>query len=295
MDALAIRPDGVYVDATLGGGGHFSELSSRLSSLGKAVGIDRDPDAIAWFRAHKKDVLANVILEHAPFSQVTGILDKHGISKVDGLLIDCGVSSHQIDDATRGFSYMQNAVLDMRMDSTTGNTASEFIAMADEAELSRVLCLFGEVTNPGRMARCIKDYHEKIPIRLSKDLTNCLRQEYGQNLQIKVIAKVFQALRIAVNQELDELVSCLKGIVPYLSLGGHIVVIAYHSLEDRIVKTFIRDMEYPCICPPKIPYCVCGKTPMLKRVNKKVIVPTDQEIIHNTRARSARMRIAEKV
>lgn len=295
MDALALKPDGVYVDATAGGGGHFSEIVSRLDNKGIALGIDRDPDAIAWCQSRIGHPAASVILEQSPFSRLDSVLDAHKISAIDGLLLDLGVSSHQIDDGSRGFSYMQDAALDMRMDPSHGVSAADFLAGTEEGELAGVLSSYGDIHHSLRMARAFKRSMAKKALRTSRDVVQCLKDEYGSALPISVIARVFQAIRIAVNDERSELSACLSRALSYVKKGGRIVVISYHSLEDRIVKTFIRDNEHPCHCPPSIPYCTCGKKILLKRINRKIIVPTDAEVRTNPRARSARMRVAEKV
>jgi 16S rRNA (cytosine1402-N4)-methyltransferase len=297
MEALAIKPDGVYVDATVGGGGHLREIIAHLDVKGKAVGIDRDSDAIAWCRTHLESTTRPVvILEQARFSQLGEVLASHGIPAVDGLLLDLGVSSHQIDDGSRGFTYMYDAPLDMRMDPTQGQPAAEFLSSADEHELTRVFSEYGEIRNPGRMARTfLRFLSAKGPMTTSREVTKCLTDEYGPNLPIKVIARVFQAIRIAVNDELAELSACLRNALSYINKGGRIAVISYHSLEDRIVKNFFRDNEQPCHCPPSIPYCTCGGKIMLKRLNKKVIIPGENEVRANSRARSARLRCAEKI
>ena len=295
MEALLLKSDGVYVDATVGGGGHFREIVARLDSSGTAVGIDRDPDAIAWCKAHLPQPRPAVILEQSPFSNLDKVLSAHGISAIDGLLLDLGVSSHQIDDDARGFSYMRDAALDMRMEPARGLSAAEFLSTADEQELARVFSSYGEIRNPLRMARAVRRSMGKKEMTTSGDLVACLKDEYGASLPVKVIAKVFQALRIAVNDELAELSACLQKAISYVKKGGRIAVISYHSLEDRIVKNFIRDNEQPCKCPPSIPYCICGRKILLKRINKKVIIPSENEIRSNPRARSARLRVAEKV
>jgi 16S rRNA (cytosine1402-N4)-methyltransferase len=295
MEALAVRPGGAYLDATAGGGGHLKEIAARLDNRGTIIGIDRDPDAIAWISAHRERGGATVVLEQCPFSHFDTVLSRHHIGPVDGMLLDLGVSSHQIDTQERGFSYMKTSDLDMRMDPAAGIGAAEFCARSGEDELARVLSAYGDITNPLRMARAIKTCAARRPLRTSADLVACLRNEYGPLFPVKVIAKVFQALRIAVNGELDELAACLSKAIPNVKHGGRIVVISYHSLEDRIVKNFFRDGEQGCICPPVLPRCVCGKRIMLKRVNKKVIVPATAEVEKNPRARSARLRAAQVV
>jgi 16S rRNA (cytosine1402-N4)-methyltransferase len=295
MEALTLKPDGVYVDATVGGGGHFREIVSMLDNKGTAIGIDRDPDAIAWCKSHLSHPRAHVILEQSPFANLDKVLSSHGISAIDGLLLDLGVSSHQIDEASRGFSYMQDAALDMRMDPAKGVSAAEFLSASEEEDLARIFSSYGEIRNPLRMAHAFKRYMAKNGMTTSTDVLACLKDEYGPSLPVKVIAKVFQAIRIAVNDELSELSACLQHAISYVKKGGRVAVISYHSLEDRIVKNFVRDNERPCKCPPTIPYCVCGKKILLKRINKKVIVPSESEIRNNSRARSARLRVAEKI
>jgi len=295
IDALAIRPDGTYVDATLGGGGHLKNIIANLSGKGLAVGIDRDPNAISYCKEILTGPGCKVVLVQSPFSQISKVLAANNINAVDGVLLDLGVSSHQIDEANRGFSYMQNAALDMRMDQTCGETAAQLLINSDEETLASILSSYGEITNPARMAKAIKAYAVNNPLETSADLRACLKAEYGPNLPIKVFAKVFQAIRIAVNDELNEISQCLEGALKSLKIGGRLAVISYHSLEDRIVKMFIRAKEQSCTCPPRIPYCICNGKTMLKRINKKVIVPSDAEIQNNPRSRSAKLRIAQKV
>jgi 16S rRNA (cytosine1402-N4)-methyltransferase len=294
MEGLSINPEGTYVDATVGGGGHFSRLLTHLDSKGIAVGIDRDPDAIAWCRSHLGTSRATVILEQSPFSRINDVLHSHNIREIDGLLLDLGVSSHQLAETGRGFSYMADAALDMRMDPSQPSTAGRLLASMDEEELGRVFGEFGEIRNASRMARVIVAFRKARPLDTSADLVRCLKAEYGPNLPVKVIAKVFQAIRIAVNGELDELKECLEKAAPFVKKGGRIAVISYHSLEDRIVKTFFRGPT-ECTCPPHLPRCQCREKVMFKRINKKIIVPSGSEIAQNPRSRSARLRIAEKI
>jgi 16S rRNA (cytosine1402-N4)-methyltransferase len=295
MAGLAIRPQGVYLDATLGGGGHFSMLAARLDSLGTLIGIDRDPQAIAWVQAHLPPSAARVIIAQARFSQFDVVLDGQAIPALDGILLDLGVSSRQIDDSGRGFSYLRDAPLDMRMDPGSGMSAAELLRASDTEELGRILATYGEVINAARMAKAIKRYASERPLETSADLKECLHREYGPSLKIKVLAKVFQALRIAVNAELDELRLCLDKTIRYLHHGGRLVVLTYHSLEDRIVKQFMRDKEGLCTCPRQAPVCTCQRSLMFKRINRKSIRAREAEIALNTRARSARLRIAERV
>ena len=207
------------------------------------------------------------------------------------MLLDLGVSSFQIDTASRGFTYMKDSALDMRMNASEGITALELIEQSSEEQLGSILSEYGEVHNAARMARVIKSCKD---LKTSSDLRRCLTEEYGPNLQIKVIAKVFQALRIAVNDELGELKRFLSKIAGYLCSGGRLAVIAYHSIEDRMVKDFFREQERGCICPVDLPYCSCGKEVLFKRITRKAIRASVAEVKSNPRARSARLRVAER-
>jgi 16S rRNA (cytosine1402-N4)-methyltransferase len=280
VDALAVKPEGTYLDATVGGGGHFRKILSKLDKRGTAIGIDRDPEAIEWCRAQGGHDAATVILEQCTFSGFGTVLDRHGIASLDGLLLDLGVSSHQIDAAGRGFSYMKEAALDMRMDPSADTTAARFCAQASENDLARALATFGEITNPIRMAAAIKKCQASRPLRTSTDLVACLKREYGPALAVKVIAKVFQALRIAVNDELAELAACLNAALSYVKKGGRIAVISYHSLEDRLVKHMIRGS---------------AREGVLRAITKKPLTPSREEVMNNPSARSAKMRCAERL
>lgn len=296
IEGLAINKAGTYVDGTMGGGGHFQELVKKLDRNGVAVGIDRDLDAINRNKnIFKNQVTPKIIIEHNRFSEFDVVLRMHGIKSINGLILDLGVSSWQIDDVSRGFSYKQNAKLDMRMNSNDTQTAAQLLVECDEVELLHILKDFGDVRNPGRMAGTIKKYLKNKSIETSNDLKECLEQEYGKHLKYKVLSKVFQALRIAVNTELTELRECLKKSIIYLQSGGRLVILAYHSLEDRIVKNFLREGELSCICPPRELVCRCSKKQTLRRVNRKAIHASAEEIERNPRARSAVLRIAEKI
>jgi 16S rRNA (cytosine1402-N4)-methyltransferase len=299
----ASRPSGggaVFVDGTLGGGGHFRAIAEELSKRSGAendviIGIDRDREAIENARRVGFDgISARVILEQARFSEFDAVLRKHGIGKVCGLFADLGVSSRQIDVAERGFMYMNDAPLDMRMDQSCGFTAAAFLAGANEGALAYALEEYGEIRNAGRMAGAIKDYMGANKILTSSDLKKCLAREYGANLKIQVLAKLFQALRIAVNGELGELRSFLNKSADWLSEGGRLAVISYHSLEDRMVKEFFRAAEGECACPPGQPVCTCSKTALFRRVNRKAVTASEGEIARNPRSRSARLRVAER-
>ncbi|NLG18328.1 MAG: 16S rRNA (cytosine(1402)-N(4))-methyltransferase RsmH [Fibrobacter sp.] len=291
-ELLVTRTGGVYVDCTLGGGGHFRAVAEKLDSSATVIGIDRDQDAIAWNKSHMPAPGPSMIFELERFSQFDKVLQKHQINSVDGFLLDLGLSSFQIDNVERGFSYMQDSSLDMRMSVSDEATASDLLEETGEEELADLLSRYGEIKNPLRMAEAIKSC---VPLRTSSDLRKCLSREYGPNLDVKIIARVFQSLRIAVNDELGELRRFLDKAISFLSKGGRLAVIAYHSLEDRMVKEFIREQEQSCICPPGLPVCRCSKSTMLKRVTKGAVKASQEEIGSNPRSRSARLRVAEKV
>jgi 16S rRNA (cytosine1402-N4)-methyltransferase len=290
-DLLITDKSGCYLDCTLGGGGHFRALAEKLSANAVLIGIDRDIDAINWNKKAMTSYSPSIVIEQSRFSRFDEVLEKHNITGLNGALLDLGVSSFQIDTASRGFSYMKDSVLDMRMNPSEGISASEFLEQSSEEQLCSILSEYGEVHNAARMAKAIKSCKE---LKTSSDLRRCLAEEYGPNLQIKVIAKVFQALRIAVNDELGELKKFLSKITGYLLKGGRLAVIAYHSLEDRMVKDFIREQERGCVCPVELPFCVCGKQMMLKRITRKAIRASIAEVKNNPRSRSARLRVAER-
>jgi len=295
IEGLAIKPDGIYVDCTLGGGGHYRKLAEMLDKKGIAIGVDRDPEALAWVRNHLPCAKSQVLLEQSAFSQFDTVLKKHSIEKIDGLLIDLGLSLRQIDNPHRGFSYKTNTALDMRMDPQSGMTAEKIIAESSEEELTRILHDYGEIKNPRRMASAIARFSRNRKIQTSGDLRECIESEYGSPVKYKVLSKLFQALRIAVNDELAELRTCLHKAVEYLNKGGRLVVIAYHSLEDRIVKNFMRDCEQKCVCQPFEPVCRCNKPALLRRITRKAIRASLSEVQRNPKARSALLRISEKV
>ena len=250
LDLLVCNEKGVYVDGTLGGGGHFRAMAEKLASTGILIGIDRDPEAVLWNRGHMPSCRPTVIIEQARFSDIDIVLKRNSISSVDGILLDLGVSSHQIDEAARGFSYMQDAPLDMRMDPSSGTPAYELISQSDVDGLAAVLREYGEVEGAGRVARAMKKWAESHPLKTSADLRACCASMFNNRLSIKLLAKIFQALRIAVNDELGELKRFLAKVLDYLRPGGRLAIVSYHSLEDRMVKEFMRKNERTCTCPP---------------------------------------------
>jgi 16S rRNA (cytosine1402-N4)-methyltransferase len=294
LSLFLFKTSGVFLDGTLGGGGHFRAMAGRLDVTSTLIGIDRDPEAIAWNRELQHDYHPRIIMEQAVFSQFDTILARHRFTAIDGVLLDLGVSSRQIDESRRGFSYLKESDLDMRMDPSSGIPAREFIAQADEAELARVLNDYGEVKGAGRVARSLKAWGRKNKLASSLDVRQWYGQTFGGNISINLLARIFQALRIAVNDELGELKRFFNKIINYLNPGARIAVIAYHSLEDRMVKEFIRKNERACVCPPELPRCMCSARPLLKRVTRKALRPSPAEVKSNPRARSARLRIAER-
>ncbi|MBD3420990.1 MAG: 16S rRNA (cytosine(1402)-N(4))-methyltransferase RsmH [Chitinivibrionales bacterium] len=294
VDGLNVREDGRYLDGTLGGGGHFRMIAQRLCSRGFLIGLDRDADAIAHVRSNPPDSPATIYLERAPFSEFDSLLRKHGIDRVDGMLLDLGVSSHQLDDLTRGFSYQRDGKLDMRMDQSRNVTAAHLLQTLDCRELGELLEKYGELRNAQRMARAIGAWRTHNSLTTVAELKRCLHKEYGERLSYKMLAKLFQALRISVNNELQELQLFLQNAVDFLNVGGRLVILAYHSLEDRMVKTFMKQQEQDCICPSPAVRCTCDNRRRLTRINRKAIVASQSEIRSNRRARSARLRIAEK-
>ena len=294
---LNIRPDGVYVDGTLGGAGHSSRIAEKLTT-GRLIGIDRDPVALKA----AGDTLApfgdRVTLVHSNFCEMASVLKQLEIGGADGILMDLGVSSPQLDDGARGFSYMADAPLDMRMDSGDVLTADTVVNTWSCGELKRILYEYGEERYAPAIAAAICRRRETAPIRTTLELVDVIKSAMpGKALKEKQhpAKRSFQAIRIAVNDELASVERMLKGAVPKLNRGGRLAVITFHSLEDRIVKSGLAEFAKGCTCPPDFPVCVCGKTPDVKLINKKPILPTEREVEENPRARSAKLRVAEKL
>lgn len=294
VDGLNIRPDGIYIDGTAGGGGHSAEILSRLTS-GRLYSIDQDPDAIATVTERFKDDDRSTILQ-GNFGDMKALLNDVGVYAVDGVLLDIGVSSHQLDDGSRGFSYHEDAPLDMRM-SQSGETAADLVNTFDVGELSRIISLYGEEKYAFSIAKGIVRAREIKPIETTLELAEIVKENVPQKVRRDghPARKTFQALRIAVNHELDVLESGLQGAFELLSQGGRLSVITFHSLEDRIVKQFMRDKAQGCTCPKDFPVCVCGNKPKVKIITRKPILPSDEELERNPRARSAKLRVCEKL
>ena len=297
LDALAIRPDGVYVDGTLGRAGHSLEIVKRLTT-GRLIGIDRDETAIAAAQERLADYMDRVTLVHSNFDRIGDILAELHIDGADGMLFDLGVSSPQLDDAERGFSYMHDAPLDMRMDRTAYLTAREVVNGWSYEELRRILFEYGEERYAPAIARRIVQQREQKPIETTLELVDIIKSAMPpQALREKQhpAKRSFQAIRIAVNGELDALPPMLEAATAHLNRGGRLAVISFHSLEDRIIKKTLQELATGCTCPPEFPVCVCGKKPKLKLVSRKPIVADEAELERNPRARSAKLRVAEKV
>ena len=298
LEALAIRPDGVYLDGTLGRAGHSLEILRRLTAGGRLIGLDRDGTALEAARVRLAEYADRVTLVHSNFSRLAEVLDDLHIDAVDGMLFDLGVSSPQLDDAERGFSYMHDAPLDMRMDRTTGLTARDVVNGWSYEELRRILFEYGEERYAPAIAKRIVQRREQQPIETTLELVDVIKSAMPASaLREKQhpAKRSFQAIRIAVNDELGAVETVMKKAVPLLNPGGRLAVITFHSLEDRIVKNAMAEAAKGCTCPPSFPVCVCGKKPTVRLVNRKPIVCGPAELTYNPRARSAKLRVAEKL
>jgi len=297
IENLNIKPDGIYVDGTLGRAGHSREIAKRLTT-GQLICVDRDDAALEAAKERLAEWMDRVTLVHSNFDRVGEILEELGLPGADGMLFDLGVSSPQLDDGARGFSYMADAPLDMRMDRSEGITAADVVNSWPQEELQRILFQYGEERCAPQIAAAIVRRREEKPIETTLELVDIIKSAMpAKALREKQhpAKRSFQAIRIAVNDELASVERMLKSAVPHLNKGGRLVIITFHSLEDRIVKTGIAEFAKGCTCPPDFPVCVCGKTPDVKPVNRKPILPTQQEIDENPRARSAKLRVAEKL
>ena len=298
IDALNIRPDGIYLDGTLGGAGHSSQIARRLTEGGRLIGVDRARTALAAAKERLAPYADRVTLVHSNFAEIDAILDSLGIPAVDGMLFDLGVSSPQLDDASRGFSYMADAPLDMRMDKDDVLTAGEVVNTWPQGELRRILYDYGEERYAPQIAAAICRAREKAPIETTLELVDIIRSAMpAQALREKQhpAKRSFQAIRIAVNDELGAVSRMMQAAVGRLNPGGRLAVITFHSLEDRIVKSEMQQAARGCTCPPEFPVCVCGKKPLVKLVTRKPIVSGPAELEENPRARSAKLRVAEKL
>lgn len=296
IENLNIKPDGIYVDGTLGGGGHSLEICKKLTT-GKLIGIDQDKNAQEAARERLKEHLEKVLFVHDNFSNIKQILKDLNIKGIDGCLLDIGVSSHQLDEAERGFSYMQDAPLDMRMDTTKNFSAYEVVNDYSEEELNRVIFEYGEERWAKRIAKFIVEQRVDKPIETTFELVEVIKKAIPKSARKDgphPAKRTFQAIRIEVNQEFEVLKKAITDGVQALNGGGRFCIITFHSLEDRIVKTEFKKQENPCTCPIEFPVCMCGKKPMGKVITRKPILPSEEEIEQNHRSRSAKLRVFER-
>lgn len=297
IEGLNIKPDGIYVDGTLGGAGHSSQIAKHLST-GLLIGVDRDPVALKAAGERLAPFGDRVKLVHSNFAEIPQVLKDLGIEKVDGILLDLGVSSPQLDDGSRGFSYMADAPLDMRMDSGDSLSADTVVNTWPQEELKRIFYEYGEERYAPQIAAAICRKRESAPIRTTLELVDIIRSAMppaALREKQHPAKRTFQAIRIAVNDELGAVEKIMKDAIPCLNVGGRLAVITFHSLEDRIVKTGMASAVKGCTCPPSFPVCVCGKKPQVKLISRKPIVSTEEELERNPRARSAKLRICEKL
>lgn len=298
VDMLDVREGGVYVDGTLGGGGHSAEILRRLGGTGHLYGIDRDNDALAAATARLGGA-GNFTAIKGNFHDVKALLSAQGVEKIDGMMIDLGVSSYQLDTAERGFSYHADAPLDMRMDQEQTLTAREIVNTWPKDELVRILRDYAEEKWAARIADIILEHRDQRPLETTADLVACVDAAIPKKVRLQdsghSARRTFQALRIAVNDELEPLRAALEDMADLLSPGGRLAVLTFHSLEDRIVKQTFRRLANPCTCPPKIPVCICGKKPVVRVLGGGGVKPSKEEIAVNARSRSAMLRGCEKL
>ena len=297
LQGLDIKPDGIYVDGTLGGAGHSSEIVKRLSDKGRLIGIDQDADAIEA-ASKRLEGYPGVLLIHSNYANIRSILQERDVNSVDGILLDLGVSSYQLDNSERGFSYREDARLDMRMDQSGDYTAQDILNDYSEDELRRIIRDYGEEKFAGRIASGIVRYREKKRIETTFELNEIIKQSIPAAARRQggnPGKKTYQAIRIELNHELSVLEETLDDMIDLLNPGGRLCIITFHSLEDRIVKTAMKTAENPCVCPPEFPVCVCGRKPKGKVITRKPITADEEELERNPRSSSAKLRIFEKI
>lgn len=298
VDELNIKPDGIYVDGTLGGGGHSYEIAGRLSEGGRLIGIDQDEDAIKAAGKRLEPYMDRVTIVRNNYCNMDKVLDELGIDKVDGIMLDLGVSSYQLDAADRGFTYNVDTALDMRMDQRQEITAKDIVNEYSEFDLYRIIRDYGEDRFAKNIAKHIVAARQEKPIETTFELNDIIKAA----IPMKVRAtgghpskRTYQAIRIELNKELEVLENSIDMMIDRLKPEGRLCIITFHSLEDRIVKTRFRNNENPCICPPSFPACVCGKVPKGRVITRKPVVPTDEEINENSRSKSSKLRVFERV
>lgn len=298
IDGLQINQNGIYVDGTMGGGGHSEAICNKLSQDGRFIGIDQDINAINASKNKLKDKYKNVTLVNDNFSHIKTILQELSIDSINGMLLDLGVSSHQLDEPDRGFSYMHNANLDMRMNQNQSFTAKEVINNYSESDLEKIIRDYGEERWAKRIVKFIVEERKKAPIMTTYELVDIIKKAIPAGARKDgphPAKRTFQAIRIEVNGELEILKQSIIDIVDSLLSKGRLCIITFHSLEDRIVKQTFKDLENPCTCPPEFPICICGKERKARVITRKPILPTNEEIERNPRSRSAKLRVLEKL
>ena len=298
VDELNIKPDGIYVDGTLGGGGHSYEIAGRLSEGGRLIGIDQDEDAIKAASKRLEPYMDRVTIVRNNYCNMDKVLDELGIDKVDGIMLDLGVSSYQLDAADRGFTYNVDTALDMRMDQRQEITAKDIVNEYSEFDLYRIIRDYGEDRFAKNIAKHIVAARQEKPIETTFELNDIIKAA----IPMKVRAtgghpskRTYQAIRIELNKELEVLENSIDMMIDRLKPEGRLCIITFHSLEDRIVKTRFRNNDNPCTCPPSFPACVCGKVPKGRVITRKPVVPTDEEINENSRSKSSKLRVFERV
>lgn len=298
VDELNIKPDGIYVDGTLGGGGHSYEIAKRLSEGGRLIGIDQDEDAIKAASKRLEPYMDRVTIVRNNYCNMDKVLDELGIDKVDGIMLDLGVSSYQLDAADRGFTYNVDTALDMRMDQRQEITAKDIVNEYSEFDLYRIIRDYGEDRFAKNIAKHIVAARQEKPIETTFELNDIIKAA----IPMKVRAtgghpskRTYQSIRIELNKELEVLENSIDMMIDRLKPEGRLCIITFHSLEDRIVKTRFRNNENPCTCPPSFPACVCGKVPKGRVITRKPVVPTDEEINENSRSKSSKLRVFERV
>ena len=298
IEALAIKPDGIYVDGTTGGGGHSYEIASRLSENGRLICIDQDTAALSAAGERLAPFKDRITFVKNNFTNLSSVLEELGIEKIDGLLLDLGVSSYQLDTPERGFSYNSDAPLDMRMDKDAALSAYDVVNTYPENELRRILFDYGEESFAPKIAGAIVNARAEKPIETTFELTNIIKSVMPKKMLAvghHPAKKTFQAIRIEVNSELSVIAPAIDGAVEHLAEGGRIAIISFHSLEDRCVKSTYQKHAQGCTCPPDFPVCICGNKPKIKIITKKPLLPSKEELEVNHRSHSAKLRVAEKV
>ena len=297
VDSLNIRPDGIYVDGTLGGGGHAYEVSRRLGEHGRLIGIDQDADAIAAATKRLEPFADKVTVVRSNYENIASVLHELGIEKVDGIYLDLGVSSYQLDTASRGFTYREDAPLDMRMDQRNTQTAADIVNTYSEMELYRIIRDYGEDRFAKNIAKHIVRQRQEKPYETTGELIETIKAAIPAKIRATgghPAKRTFQAIRIELNHELDVLNCSIDTMIDLLNPGGRLSIITFHSLEDRIVKKRFRDNENPCICPPEFPVCMCGRKSKGTVITRKPIVPGEEELEYNKRSKSSKLRVFER-